>query len=165
MHADITVRLATAADAREIATISRDDIEYGLPWNWVPARVLHSIENPDTNVAVVGATGGLTAFGIMSHAEDDAHLLLFAVRRSSRGRGVGSALLLWLEEVARTAGAMRIRVEARRGNAAARSFYNAHGYHEREIARAMYSGRVDGVRLEKWLRPRPRIGSRAGPVG
>ena len=49
-------------------------------------------------------------------------------------------------------GSQRIRVEARRGNLDARSFYNEHGYHERFIAHRMYSGAVDGVRLEKWLR-------------
>ena len=37
-------------------------------------------------------------------------------------------------------------------NEAARSFYNEHGYHERDVAPRMYSGRLDGVRLEKWLR-------------
>jgi ribosomal-protein-alanine N-acetyltransferase len=35
---------------------------------------------------------------------------------------------------------------------AARSFYNEHGYHERDVAPRMYSARLDGVRLEKWLR-------------
>ena len=37
-------------------------------------------------------------------------------------------------------------------NVAARSFYNEHGYQEGDIERAMYSGRLDGVKLEKWLR-------------
>ena len=95
------------------------------------------------------------AFGIMYYADDDAHLLLFAVRASRQRQGVGSALLRWLEEAARAAGAQRIRVEARMDNAAARSFYNEHGYHERDRAPRMYSGRVEGVRLEKWLGPAP----------
>jgi [ribosomal protein S18]-alanine N-acetyltransferase len=152
MIANVTIRLATLADAAAIAAMSRDCIEQGLPWRWRRDRVAAAINNANTNVAVVGAVDALTAFGIMSYADDEAHLLLFAVREGQRRAGVGSALLLWLETVARTAGVMRIVVEARRDNAGARLFYNEHGYHERTIRRAMYSGVEDGVCLEKLLR-------------
>jgi len=152
MIADVTVRLATLADATDIASMSRDYIEQGLSWSWQRARVAYAINDPDTNVAVVGNRGAIVAFGIMSYSDDDAHLLLFAVRRSSRRRGVGSAVLVWLEEVARAIGARRIRVEARKTNTAARDFYCAHGYYECTIKKAMYGGIEDGVRLEKLLR-------------
>lgn len=152
MISDTAIRLATAADADDIAEMSREYIEHGLPWGWRVDRVARAIRNPDTNVVVVGPRGALVAFGIMSYLDDDAHLLLFAVRRSSQRRGIGSAILRWLEAAARAAGAKRIRVEARRENVAARNFYSEHGYHERVIAKGMYSGVVDGVRLEKWLR-------------
>ena len=135
--------------------MSRDYIEHGLPWRWRHDRVAAAIANPDTNVAVVGKRGAITAFGIMSYAEVDAHLLLFAVRSGSQRCGIGSAVLVWLETVARTAGAKRIQVEARRENAAARNFYIEHDYHERTIKRAMYSGIADGIRLEKLLSVEP----------
>jgi ribosomal-protein-alanine N-acetyltransferase len=151
--ADTAVRLATLSDAQDIAAMSREYIEHGLPWGWRAGRVARAIRDADTNVVVVGAPGAIVAFGIMSYPDDDAHLLLFAVRRSSQRRGIGSAILRWLEAAARAAGAKRIRVEARRENVAARSFYSEHGYHERVIAKGMYSGVVDGIRLEKWLRP------------
>ena len=61
-------------------------------------------------------------------------------------------MLEWLEAAASAAGAQRIRVEARMDNVAARSFYNERGYHETAVAPRMYSGRLDGVRLEKCLR-------------
>jgi ribosomal-protein-alanine N-acetyltransferase len=149
---DVAVRLAEPADAPAIAAMSRDLIEHGLPWRWRAPRITRSIAAEDTNVAVVGPRGAPTAFGIMNYRDDDAHLLLFAVRPEHQRRGIGSALLAWLEAVARCAGVQRIVVESRHENVAARSFYNEHGYHEREIAHRMYSGRVDGVRLEKWLR-------------
>ncbi len=155
MIADVTIRLATIDDAAEIAAMSRDYIEHGLPWRWREDRIAAAINNPDTNVAVVGDYGAVTAFGIMSYADVDAHLLLFAVRRTSQRTGVGSAVLLWLEAVARTAGTRRIQVEARRENSAARHFYSEHGYHERVIKKAMYSGIADGIRLEKLLRSEP----------
>jgi ribosomal-protein-alanine N-acetyltransferase len=152
MISHLTIRFATRADAAAIAALSRDEIEHGLPWSWREPRVRQAIADPDTNVIVVGPPGAVAAFGVMYYADDDAHLLLFAVHRSQQRQGVGSALLQWLEEAAQAAGARRIRVEARMDKEAARSFYNERGYHEREIVRRMYSGRLDGVRLEKWLR-------------
>ena len=151
MLAATVVRIAVPADAGAIAAMSRDYIEQGLPWSWLPARVERAMRNPDTNVAVVGPPGALQAFGIMAYRDPDAHLLLFAVRERSRRQGLGSALLLWLEDVARAGGARRIRVEARWDNVAARNFYSEHGYHERSIRKRMYSGALDGVLLEKWL--------------
>ena len=75
-------------------------------------------------------------------------------RRERQRQGIGSSLLAWLEASAVAAGSERIRVEARRDNAAGRSFYNSHGYHEVRLKLRMYSGALDGVHLEKWLRPR-----------
>ena len=152
MQANLTIRFASQADASAIAALSRAEIEHGLPWTWREPRVRGAIADPDTNVIVVGPPGAVTAFGLMYYDDDDAHLLLFAVHRAHQRQGVGSALLLWLEGAARAAGASRVRVEARMDNEAARSFYNERGYHEGQIVRRMYSDRLDGVRLEKWLR-------------
>ena len=151
MITEHSIRLGLAGDVPEIAAMSRLYIEQGLSWRWTEARVLRALHNPNVNVAVVGAPGALGAFGIMSYADDDAHLLLFAVHVTHRRQGLGSALLRWLEAVARTAGVRRIRLEARRDNAMARCFYNEHGYHEQAIARSLYARSVDGVRLEKYL--------------
>jgi [ribosomal protein S18]-alanine N-acetyltransferase len=155
MIADVPIELATTADVPCIATLSRDLIEHGLPWTWRPARVARAIADADTNVAVVRDPTRLAAFGIMSYLDDDAHLLLFAVSPARQRQGVGSALLMWLERVARAAGAHRIRVEARWDNTLARSFYSEHGYHELQRHKAMYSQLKDGVRLSKTLRNNP----------
>lgn len=151
--ADVAVRLATLSDAEGIAVMSRDYIEHGLPWTWTAGRVAMAIGDPDTNVVVVGERGAISAFGIMAYPSDDAHLLLFAVRRNQQRRGVGSAILRWLEEAARTAGAKRIRVECRRDNVAARNFYCEHAYEELSITTKFYRGLKDGIHLVKWLRP------------
>jgi ribosomal-protein-alanine N-acetyltransferase len=153
MIADLPVQLATRADAAEIAEMSRDYIEYGLPWRWTEERVARVIRDRNINVAVVREPGRIAGFGIMGYLEDDAHLLLLAVRHDRRRGGIASTLLLWLEDVARTAGSARIRVESRRRNDAARCFYSDHGYHELALKKRMYSGVADGVLLEKWLRP------------
>ena len=158
MIADVTIRLARLADAADIAAMSRDYIERGLPWTWTEDRIARAIVDLETNVAVVGDPGAVSAFGIMFHTAEDAHLLLFAVRSSFQRKGIGSALLGWLEEVARNAGAKKIRVECLSRNRPARLFYSEHGYHELTITRKMYRGVADGIHLEKWLRVEPAEG-------
>ncbi len=145
------IRFATQADAGDIAAMSRDAIEHGLPWTWTESRIAYAIATADTNVIVVGGRGAIAGFGIMSYPNDDAHLLLLAVRRDHRRRGVGTRMLSWLEEVARTAGAVRVRLECRRENDAARNFYCERGYHELAIRPKWYRGFADGVLLEKHL--------------
>jgi ribosomal protein S18 acetylase RimI-like enzyme len=149
--ADVSVRLARLNDAADIAAMSRDYIEQGLPWTWTEGRIVAAIADADTNVVVVGDQGAINGFGIMAYPNDDAHLLLFAVRHTHQRRGVGSAILHWLEEAARTAGAKRIRVECRRDNAAARNFYCEHGYAELRITEKFYRGLKDGIHLVKWF--------------
>jgi ribosomal protein S18 acetylase RimI-like enzyme len=73
------------------------------------------------------------------------------VKVPHRRRGVGSAILRWLEDVALTSGARSVRLECRRDNLVARNFYGERGYHEQTIARGYYRGKEDAVRLEKWL--------------
>jgi ribosomal-protein-alanine N-acetyltransferase len=147
----IAVRLATVGDANEIARMSRDQIEQGLPWRWNPERVRGALRDRNTNVAVASEGQRLLGFGIMLYADEDAHLLLFAVDPAHRRKGIGTALLEWLETVARDAGLRRVVLECRRDNDAARNFYGALGYHEQRIVRRMYSGMADGITLEKWL--------------
>ncbi len=146
-----TVQLAKPKHAFDISAMSRDYVEQGLDWGWTYARVLSAINDPDTNVAVVGASGSLLAFGIMTYSESDAHLQLLAVRRAAQRKGLGSAVLRWLQRVAQYSGAERIILEARENNHAARSFYSAHGYQELSIEADMYQGVEAGVRFEKSL--------------
>jgi ribosomal-protein-alanine N-acetyltransferase len=148
-HHDI--RLACDADAQAIACMSRDCIEYGLGWSWRPARVRRSIADTSTNVVVCRDAQGLAGFAIMKYGDEEAHLLLLAVDTRRRRRGVGSALLSWLESTARTAGLGVIRLETRRSNQAGQAFYSRLGY--REIARVpgWYRGIEDGVRFAKDL--------------
>jgi [ribosomal protein S18]-alanine N-acetyltransferase len=145
------IRLASDADAQAIACMSRDCIEHGLGWSWRPARVRRSIADASTNVVVCRDALGLAGFAIMKYGDEEAHLLLLAVDARRRRRGVGSALLAWLESTARTAGLGVIRLETRRTNLAGQAFYSRLGY--REIARVAgwYRGFEDGVRFAKDL--------------
>ncbi|VWX57868.1 Ribosomal-protein-alanine N-acetyltransferase [Burkholderiales bacterium 8X] len=145
------IQLARPLDAAGIAAMSRETIEYGLPWRWTEHRVLRCIRDPETNV-IVGLEGDqLAGFAIMKYADTDAHIALFAVSIGLRRSGLGSALLAWLEETAGCCGIRAIRLEARIGNAAARAFYARHGFIEEGRRDGYYEGAEDAVRLVKKL--------------
>jgi ribosomal-protein-alanine N-acetyltransferase len=145
------IRLAYASDARRIAEMSRDLVEWGLGWNWDAARVIRHIRSRGSNVVVAESAGDIVGFALMEYDDVDARLLLFAVEPVHRGRGVGTDLLNWLETTATVAGIELIFLEARVSNRAARAFYKARGYRELAIVQRYYSGREDAVRIGKDL--------------
>jgi ribosomal protein S18 acetylase RimI-like enzyme len=147
------VRLAVPGDATSIAQLSRDCIEQGLPWSWTPARVLRAIGSRSANVAVVNERGCLLAFGIMQYADETAHLALLGVQPAQRRRGLGRAVLSWLEACADTAGTGLIRLEVRADNPTAIAFYEKLGFGAASRISGYYSGVIDAIRLEKrlWL--------------
>jgi ribosomal-protein-alanine N-acetyltransferase len=148
----LTLRLATRVDAATIASLSRDRIEQGLGWSWGTPRVLRSIRDHETNVVVCTDATGSAGFGIMKYQDDEAHLLLLAVRAGRVRQGVGTALVGWLERSALVAGVARINLEARAGNEGARAFYLRLGYREVQVLPGYYQGREAAVRLAKDLR-------------
>jgi ribosomal-protein-alanine N-acetyltransferase len=151
MIENIEIGLARMTDAYAIAKMSRDEIEAGLDWKWTPQSVTRTIRDRETNVVVARQSDAVVGFAIMQYRETSAHLNLFAVAPEMRRRGIGSSLLHWLEATARVAGIGVIRMEARERNAAARSFYRAHGYREIAILPGYYQGEESAVRFEKDL--------------
>jgi ribosomal-protein-alanine N-acetyltransferase len=131
--------------------MSRDLVEHGLGWRWTPQRIVRCIRAPGINVAVIGNSGALAGFAIMQYYENEAHLLLLAVGEPHRRRGVGSALVGWLESTVLTAGIGAIFLDARAQNDAARAFYRKLGYSEIRVNRGFYRGHEDGVRIAKDL--------------
>lgn len=151
MIADCEIGLALPGDARPIAMMSRDQIEHGLVWRWTPPRILRVIRDPAINVAVAREKADVVGFAIMQYRDDDAHLLLLAVAAAHRRKGIGRALMDWLETTALTAGTGCIYLEARASNAEARAFYCRLGYLEIADVPELYSNSEDGVRLGKDL--------------
>lgn len=150
------IRLARPADAQWIAVMSRDLIEAGLRWRWTPRRVLRHVHDRDSNVIVAETGSGSTAgFALMQYADNDAHLLLFAVRPTWRCRGVGSSLLSWLELTVACADIELIFLEVRAGNAIGREFYRRRGYRELSRLPGYYFGCEDAIRVGKDLAVSP----------
>ena len=145
------VRLATQRDVPQIAVMSRELIEFGLGWSWTGSRVRHSLMDRDSNVAIAHDAGRLIGFSITKCRADEAHILLLAVDRGARRKGVGSALIKWIEQTALIAGIGVIYLEARQNNTGARAFYSALGYKEFKVDPGRYRGLENGVRLGKDL--------------
>ena len=152
MTGDTRLRLAHRGHAPAIATLSRDRIERGLGWSWTARRVMRSIADADTDVLVaLDPADMVCGFAIMKFGDDEAHLLLLAVQAEQGRRGIGSAMVGWLEAVAGVAGVRRVFLEAREANGPARAFYRRLGYREIGLLPGYYQGREDSVRLLKDL--------------
>jgi ribosomal-protein-alanine N-acetyltransferase len=157
--ANVTVRLATLADAGEIAAMSRELIETGLGWTWTRARVARNIASASTVTLAACDQERVIGFAIMYFGDDHAHLNLLAVRRPWQRAGVGRQLLAWLEESALAAGIGTIRLELRASNRAARRFYERLGYQEVARVPEYYGGVETAVRMSRDIRRAP-----SGPV-
>jgi ribosomal-protein-alanine N-acetyltransferase len=148
---ELQIGLARVADADEIAFMSRDLIETGLTWSWTSERVTASIRSRDVLVAVARAPHRIAGFGIMRYHDDDAHLDLFGVEPSFRGRGLGRCLLEWLEKPALVAGISAVFLEVRASNRGAQAFYQRLGYRQLGVVARYYQGVEPAVRMAREL--------------
>jgi ribosomal-protein-alanine N-acetyltransferase len=148
-----TLALARAADAAEIAHMSRDLVEQGLTWSWTPARVQHFISGADSSVVVAprARTPRISAFAIKHFGEEVAHLNLLAVSPLHRRQGLGRQLMDWLTATAIEAGVFRINLELRTQNVPARAFYESLGFEQLGVIEGYYQGREAALRMTRRL--------------
>ena len=137
--------------------MSREIIEQGLQWSWIPERVGRCILSPEINVISAKNDGEVIGFGIMYYGNTKAHLNLLGVDANWRSHGIGGRLLNWLERCAMIAGLESCQLELRESNTKARAFYLRHGYSEIETVRDYYQKRENAIRMTKNLREIPSI--------
>ncbi len=141
----LVLRAAHRSEAKEIATMSRLQVEHGLNWRWTAAKVRRQIEDRETMVLVASIDGELQGFAIMKFGDMEAHLLLLAVEPKSRRQGIGTRLVRWLEKSCATAGMQNIRLEVRASNSSAVKFYEDLEYRRMGRIAAYYDGREAAV--------------------
>jgi ribosomal-protein-alanine N-acetyltransferase len=144
--------LARQADSAAIAALSRQHIEQGLRAKWTAERVAYALRRRDTIGVVARMEKILVGFAIMQFGADQAHLNLLAVAPLFRRRGIGGALIEWLEASAVVAGVSCITLELRAGNHAALAFYQCLGYEEFEALPRYYDRRESALRMMHVLR-------------
>jgi len=143
---------ARNADAARLAAMSEAHVESGLKPAWGAARIRWHVRDAESVVLTAWLASAIAGFAIMRYGEDVAHLNLLAVDPAHRRRGIGRALLGWLEESALTAGTFIIGLELRAGNELARSFYRALGYRELGQIPGYYQGIESAVRMARDVR-------------
>ncbi|MEM1089403.1 MAG: GNAT family N-acetyltransferase [Pseudomonadota bacterium] len=147
-----TVEPAQGKDAATMALLSRNLIEYGLPWRWTPGRLRRCINHPDY-VALTARHGPtLGGFAVMQFYTRRAHLCLLGVVPSLRRQGLGGRLLNWLEESCRIAGVFDVELEVRESNRGAVKFYQQRGFVTSKRIRHYYTRGEHAVRMRHDLR-------------
>jgi len=146
---NVRLGLARRTDTPKLAAMARLLVEAGLPGTWDERRIRRCLRSRDCVVLAARAGKRVVGFAIMEFLDARAHLVLLAVEPSHQGRGIGRALLEWLESTARTAGTFLIDLEVRANNLAARGFYARLGFAEAGTRRGYYAGREDAVRMAR----------------
>ncbi len=146
------LELACRADAPLIAAMSRHLVEAGLKPSWPADRVARHIASPESLVLTAKRRGALLGFAIMQFGDTTAHLNLLAIDSAHQRRGIGRALLAWLEQSAVVAGTFVIQLELRASNLAARAFYEQIGYRETGRVPGYYQQLEDAIRMARDLR-------------
>lgn len=149
---EVELGLARFGDAQAIALMSRDLIEAGLGWNYRAERIARLIADPES-VALVAREGTEpVGFGIMTYADEHAHLVLLAVCAAHQQRGIARRMLGWLIETALFAGVASVHVELRADNRPAFALYRSAGFAETLRIPGYYRGRETAVRMLRLLR-------------
>ncbi len=149
----VLIEFARFLDVAEISRISRDEVEYGLGWDYTTQKLLQLIRNNSKNVVVARIDQKLVGFGIMTYHKDQSNLDLLAVKEKFRRMRIGTQIVLWLEKVAFTAGSFNIFVQVREMNIEAVTFYEKLGFLKLEKIEGFYKGVENGVVMAKLLRP------------
>jgi ribosomal-protein-alanine N-acetyltransferase len=92
----------------------------------------------------------IQAYGVMSAAAGESHILNLTVRPESQRQGIGSRLLKHFQQLARRHGADTLMLEVRPSNRNAISLYEKLGFNEIGVRRNYYpaeNGREDALLL------------------
>lgn len=136
-------------DLSEIIGIERQS--YPHPWT---QTIFGDCLHAGYSGWVCGRNGMIEAYGIISVAAGEAHLLNLCVREESRQQGIGRNMLRHLVAIARRHNTEVIFLEVRPSNAAARALYEDEGFNELGNRRDYYpagAGREDALILARTL--------------
>lgn len=130
-------------DLPRVMEIERD--LYPFPWSEGNFRdSLHA----GYSCWVIEQGGEVIGYAVLMLAADEAHVLNIAIARGWQRRGLGSALMRHLIELARGYGAREIFLEVRPSNETARRLYQGMGFNEIALRRNYYpapDGREDAI--------------------
>lgn len=137
------IRPATAADAA--ATIALwQACALTRPWNDPQADFTRAVEGPASAVLVAEQAGAIVGSAMVGHDGHRGWVYYVAVSPDARRGGLGRALMAAAEDWLRAAGAPKLQLMVREGNAEALAFYAALGLTDQKV-----------VTLGRFLEERP----------
>lgn len=138
-----------ANDLAQVLEIERQS--YPHPWTQL---IFSDCLHAGYSCWVCGRHGVVEAYGILSVAAGESHLLNICVRVESRQQGIGRKMLRHLISIARRHEAEVIFLEVRPSNTTARALYEDEGFNELGNRRDYYpagKGREDALILARIL--------------
>ena len=143
-----TIREMIAGDIPPVMEIER--ASFITPWTEGLFRSQLRFRDHAINLVLV-EDGTVVGYAAAWIAYDEIHLLSIAVDPAMRRRGLGGEILRAVLERGKTRGAVRVVLEVREGNAAARAFYRMHGFVEIGIRRRYYSDTDEDAIVMEYL--------------
>ncbi len=107
---------------------------------------------PDGFIVVRGEDAIIAFIAGVVSAPRQARVLMLAVRKDYRNRGIGSALMAEFTKRCIARGITSIELEVRKSNAGAIKFYNRLGYSIRHLLPRFYTDKEDGYKMYKDIR-------------
>lgn len=136
------IRPMEPEDADSVAQIENES--FSQPWS--RQGFLDALQIPDNIILVAEEDGEILGYECTYVSFDEGELTNIAVRKTSRGQGVGQHLVRALQKAAFDAGVERIVLEARVTNDIAIALYEKMGFINLGIRKNLYEHPVeDGV--------------------
>ncbi len=140
-------------DLDEVLAI--ENRSFSTPWSRA-AYHRELVTNGYATYMVGRLDDALVAYAGMWVILDEAHITNIAVNHAYRGRGIGRLAMLALEQKALELGAIRMTLEVRVSNTAARHLYETIGFRGTGVRRDYYSDtHEDAIVMWKDLIPDP----------
>lgn len=138
----------TEEDLDAIMQIEKE--AFALPWS--RESYYSELRNNFASYLVCDVEGEVAGYGGIWVVFEEAHITNVAIGKDYRTRGLGRALMLKLEEVARCKKANYILLEVRPSNLAARTMYKNLGYVDTSLRKGYYSdNNEDAIVMTKFL--------------
>lgn len=129
-----SIRPMEAGDVPAVALL--ENRVFPDPWSENAFR--EELAGPGRRYLVAGEGGAVVGYGGLLVVGDDAHITTLAVEPESRGKGLGTRLMLRLAGEAREAGAAHLTLEVRVSNHPAQSLYRRFGFETVGLRRHYY---------------------------
>jgi len=151
----ISLRGFRSHDVATIARIVADALHEHYDPNLYPSL---SQQWPDGFLIAVDAADQPIGFLLgVSQVEGEARILMFAVERPWRNRGVGSRLMETFYVRGHQRGLRRVTLEVRVSNTTAIRFYTRYGFSVTDLLRGYYSDGENGYQMTRDLDGAPPV--------